>query len=200
MFNAAEYAQQLATLMPRGKLWDSLSSVGSFFSALLDGLSKEFARVDSRADQLRLEASPHTSTELLPDWEAFAGLPECGATQLTLQERRAAVVEKITYNGDTSIAGIQALASKLGYVIDIIEYKAFVCGLSPLGITPLNSVEFRFIWRVKVPEARVTTFKCGQSQLGVDPLLNIRRADDLECILKMIKPSHTKLFFDYKGV
>ncbi|MEJ1358357.1 MAG: putative phage tail protein [Candidatus Sedimenticola sp. (ex Thyasira tokunagai)] len=199
MFNAEHYSQQLRDLLPEGPLWDSLKRLSSRFNGLVQAHAEELARIDNRISNLPREANPATALELLPDWEEFAGLPGCAlSAPETVQERRAAAAEKITYDGDDSPAAIKALAATLGYDIEIIQYTPFITGISKTGDN-LNPLEFRFIWRVQVNGPRATPFRTGVSLTG-EKLLTIARAEDLECLLKEINPAHTKLFFEYQGV
>ena len=62
-----------------------------------------------------------------------------------------------------------------------------------------NPPNFRFVWTVSISGQRLTRFQFGVSSFGRDPFLDIRKAEDLECILQRLKPAHTQLFFNYGG-
>ncbi|WP_241085114.1 putative phage tail protein [Candidatus Vondammii sp. HM_W22] len=56
--------------------------------------------MNDRAESLLNEANPRATYELLAEWEAFANLPDtCTGSTLTLQERRAVLVQRLTATG-----------------------------------------------------------------------------------------------------
>jgi len=201
MAESKDYQAQLQALLPPGRLWDALREAGGLADDLVASLAEEFARVDERAIDLLHEADPRTTLDLLAEWEAFAGLPDsCTGSGLTLQERRDALVQRLTATGGQSVGYFQEVADRLGYPVEIEEYRPFICGISQCGVQSLNPDEMRFVWRVSLTDPRVTYFRCGESQVGTDPLLSIARAEDLECVLNRQKPAHTSLFVSYEGV
>lgn len=196
--NRAAYLTFLQSLLPPGQAWtrDRLSVM----SAVLDIFAGELARIDARTAELLNEADPRTTIEMLADWERVAGLPDlCTGIDETLQERRQAVVHKITGLGGQSIAYYQSIAESLGYAIEIDEFRPFICGISHCGDVLNGGHDVRYNWRVRVLEPRTIYFRTGGSTAG-EKLLTIRRAEDLECVLNRLKPAHTNLIFSYEGV
>lgn len=197
--SADDYAQALADLLPTGPAWER--DPEEALMQLIQGLSGVWALVDGRAaDLLFIETDPRYTRELLTDWERAFGLPDpCIPVVQTLPERRAALVAKITMVGAQSRAFFIGIAASLGYAITIKERVPFQFGLSSFGGSHgrLNPPGMRFVWSVAVTGKRLTRFSFGASSFGRDSLLEIRRAEDLECILRRLKPAHTLLFFDY---
>lgn len=193
------YRQQLQAVLLRGLAWPRDDEAN--LTKLLDGLAVEFARAHGRSIDLMIEADPRATRELLPEWEAFAGLPdECSAgLATTVQERRAALVAKLTSRGGQSVAYFLGIAQKLGYEISIREIRPFICGRSRTGRDYLGGpASNRHYWRVTVHGPRITPFKTGVSRCG-EKLGKITRAEDLECILQRLKPAHTVLVVAYQG-
>lgn len=195
----AYYRDQLQRIKPPGIAWPSDDEANQ--TALLEGLAAEFSRAHGRSIDLLIEGDPRSTRELIAEWEAFAGLPDaCSAgIATTLQERRAALVEKLTSRGGQSIAYYLSMALRLGYTIEIRETRPFICGRSRtgrdfLGGAPIN----RHYWKVKVIGPRITPFRTGVSRCG-DRLGKITRAEDLECRLHQLKPAHTGLTVAYEG-
>lgn len=187
-------------MLPPGRLWNALRQSGSLADELLAAQAEEFARVDGRAEDLLDEADPRATLELLPEWEAWAGLPDiCTGGMSTLQERREALVQKLTSGGGQSRAYFVSLAATLGYTITIDEFRPFICGKSRCGDQLNGGAEARFYWRVTVPNAKLIRFTCGVSRCG-DSLGKIDRAAPLECVLQRLKPAHTEIIFNYSGV
>lgn len=189
------YHQQLIALSPQGLAWNT--EPGSEYSDLLYVFAKALSDFNGDVDDIFLrELNPATATKLLPDWERLLGLPDgCSLPNPTLQERREAAYAKWVMKGGQSKAYFIGLAKSLGYDITIDNYKPFMCGISRCG-SPLNTVGFRFIWRVNVPGERAIYFRCGQSACG-EPLLKIISATQLECIFRKLQPSKSELFFSY---
>ena len=192
------YLAATQALLPLGRAWSR--RIDNTLTKLLTAFSEEFARVDGRAVDLRNEADPRSARELLPDWERVCGLPDVCSAGLatTVQERRAAVVAKLTAQGGASKAYFISLALQLGYVIEIDEFRPFVTGLARCGASLNGGHTVRHQWRVRVTGPRYTAFRTGTSQAG-DMLGKIARASDLECKLKRLKPAHTRLIVSYKG-
>jgi uncharacterized protein YmfQ (DUF2313 family) len=196
----AFYRQQLQQLKPRGMAWPTGPDANQ--TLLFDGLAVEYARVHGRGLDLLAETNPRTTLELLPEWERFAGLPdECSAlVATTIQERRLALETKLTSRGGQSKAYFQGVAEKLGYQVEIEQFRPFIFGISQFGVGAFNGDHTcRFYWRVRVLGPRVTWFRFGESEFGVDCFGKITRAEDLECVLRKKQPDQGELLFAYEG-
>lgn len=195
---AAAYRSQLQALLPHGDAWPRAANAS--LTKLLDAFAEELARIDSRALNAVDESDGRMALELLADWERVCGLPDsCSASvATTLQERRGAVVAKLTAQGGASRAYFIALAASMGYTIEIDEFRPFVTGLSRCGEILGGGHSVRHQWRVRIPVARYTAFRTGSSQCG-DLLGKLARATDLECKFKRLKPAHTHLIVSYEG-
>ena len=202
-YTASDYLQALLNYLPHGKLWDDLRVPGSGLYELLDACAQTFARFDNRCDDLRLELDPRYTIQLLNDWEAFAGLPDECAVGLatTLQTRHFDLVSKLTQPGGQTPAFYISLATAMGYTIQIINYKPFVCGFSQCGIDQLMDYghQVRDYWSIKIFGPRVTYFHCGESECGIDPITKIDLAEDLECRIRHIARAHKILNFIYEA-
>lgn len=195
---AAAYLAQLQALLPPGDAWPRQTN--TTLTRLLSAIADELARVDARGDQLFGEAIPAATLELLSDWERIAGLPDACSTELatTIAERRQDVVSVLTRQGGSSRAWFIAFAARLGYEVEIDEFRPFVAGLSCCGDQLLGGHSVRHTWRVRVIGARYTAFRTGASQCG-DLLGKITRAEDMECRMKRLKQAHTHLIVSYEG-
>lgn len=194
----ADYLAQLQALLPTGAAWSREPDAA--LTALLKALADEFARADLRTDQLIVEADPRSALELISDWERVTGLPDScsGTLATTLQERRDAVVSRLTAIGGASRAYFIAVADRLGYAVEIDEFRPFIAGINRCGDLLGGGHAVRHTWRVRVTGPRYTAFRAGVSQCG-DLLGEIDRADDLECMLQRLKPAHTRLIVSYSG-
>ncbi|PTT04323.1 YmfQ family protein [Pseudomonas sp. HMWF006] len=194
MPTAADYLEQLKALLPPGQAFPRES--GTTLHNLLDGMSVELARADSRAETLPEEANPATTIELLGDWERVVGLPDkcSGALEETLQGRRSALLAKLTSTGGQSPSYFIQLAATLGYTVTIEEFKPFRAGHSSAG-DPLTNGPWAFTWVVRAPAVSITYFRSGQSASG-EPLRTWGN-DTLECKINQLKPAHTIALFAY---
>lgn len=194
MPTAADYLEQLKTLLPPGQAFPRES--GTTLHSLLDGMSIELARVDSRGEALPLEANPSTTSEMLSDWERVAGLPDkcSGVLEETLQGRKNALLAKLSSTGGQSAAYFIELAGVLGYTVTIETYRPFRAGLSRAG-DALTNGDWVFTWLVRTPETSVISFRAGVSAAG--ERLRTWGNDTLECKINQLKPAHTIALFAY---
>lgn len=203
---AESFAHALMAKLPVGEIWPR--DRDSTLYRLVRGLAGLPARWAADVFAfLMVEAFPPTSLRLLPDWERVLGLPEpcLPVTDLTIAERQLHVREKLARRpGRQDRAYFIEIAARLGYQITIKEFRPFMCGVSRCGDATwgIGPHQMRFVWKVGVPSPRLTWFRCGfgSGRAGQDPHLRIRRAEDLECILRKLKPAHTHLVFDYSGI
>lgn len=187
-----QYKGQLQALLPQGAAWPR--EAGANLTALLVALADELARVDARCDILIEEADARTTAEMLADWERVAGLPgKCITTQQTTQERRAALVARLTNIGGQSRAYFIALAASLGYTVTITEFRPFQAG-SQAGDAITNGV-WIFAWQVNSALDTIRTFQAGQGAAG-DPLRSWGN-QLLECAIRKYAPAHTHVMFAY---
>ncbi|MFP3944945.1 MAG: YmfQ family protein [Alphaproteobacteria bacterium] len=196
---AEEYGQALKALLPPGAAWPRHE--GSNLAALMEALGEELARVDARGRVLLKEIDPRAASELIGEWESALGLPDpCTDPPETLAEQRTAAYRKYAVPGGQTIAYFLSIAGETGYTdVTIEEFRPFVCGLSECGVDSLDGDEsVRHSWRVTVPDASVSFARAGAARAG-DFLADIDQAEDLECVLRDLKPAHTNLIFNYEG-
>ncbi len=191
-----KYLGLLQNLLPAGIAWTREKD--SVLTALLEGLAVEPARVDDRALDLIDEADPRTTFELLTDWEQTCGLPdECTEAAETLQQRREAVVGKLTAIGGQTAEYFIEVAAQIGYLVTIDEFRPFRAGSSTAG-DPLTNGDWQFTWRVNAPEVTTWPFKVGQSTVG-EPLRKWGN-EKLECAINRLRPAHTHVIYAYGGI
>ena len=208
--SGSDYAHALLALLPTGQAWPR--DIGSALSRTVAGLCEYWGFVDGRAaDLLERETDPRYTLEMMSDWERAFGLPDkCLTEPLTMEDRRKALMTRITMLGGQSREFFIALAASIGYAITITEYRPWMVGIDRVGMTVdpytgaqpaarLGPPENRFYWTVHVGLARLTWFRVTAGETGVDPHLRIGVASDLECLLRRYKPAHTEIVFDYSA-
>lgn len=194
MRTTEQYREHLKALLPPGQAFSR--DTGTNLDALLEGMAAEMARLDGRGEQLTVEASPHTTLELLPDWERVAGLPDkcSGSLEATAQGRRNALISKLSASGGQSPSYFIEIAAALGYEIAIEEFRPFRAGLSAAG-DALTNGDWVHTWRVRGPATTVIPFRAGLSLAG-EPLATFGY-ESLECKINQLKPAHTNALFAY---
>ncbi|WP_332829487.1 putative phage tail protein [Escherichia coli] len=70
-------------------------------------------RVEYDASRLLWRCDRETTLQLLPEWEQYLALPECGIAATTTEARRRAVVEKYRRKGGLATWQIEAAAAAL---------------------------------------------------------------------------------------
>lgn len=193
-----EYAYLLRNLLPPGQAFRR--DPGTNLETFLRGLAIELSRVEARSDQLPIEVTPSTTTELLAEWEAVAGLPDkcSGRLEDTLQGRRNALMAKLSSVGGQSKAYFIEVAKQLGYDITITEFRPFRAGMSRAGDALTNTDDWVFAWRVNSRETTVISFRAGLSAAG-EPLRSWGNSA-LECKITQLSPAHTYVFFAYGAI
>lgn len=133
----ADYVQQLRQLLPAGPAFDL--ALQPDWAQIVAALAPELARVDGNGEALLLELNPATATVLLPDWEAYLGLPDVCTVpgSQTLEERRQAVLDKLTATGAPQLSYYRKLGSQLGIALEIEEFR-------PARVGPTNAGDFLY--------------------------------------------------------
>lgn len=149
---ARDYVADLEALLPTGGAWPR--GEDTVYHQLNAGLAAEFARIDQRAADLLEEMDPRTTTELLPDWERVAGLPDpCTAAPTTLEGRRAALTARLIsrggWSGGPSVPFLTVLIEALGYdtpVIRRFHRQPFTCESACNDSLNTDSAGWMFVW------------------------------------------------------
>lgn len=193
MSRLLDYVLQFKQLLPRGRLWESLKD-----DLVLDGYieaeCEEDVRIESRALNLINETNPLKTFELLPEWEAWAGLPEpCLAGESrTLEQRQVALHAKLTRKGGQSIPYFISLAADIGFEITITEFQ--IHNMDSSVDDPFYDENWIFYWQVNAP-AETITYKSVMSD--VDSALASWGNELLECVITRYRPAHTNVIFAY---
>jgi uncharacterized protein YmfQ (DUF2313 family) len=175
---SVDYLAAAKALLPRGRAL--AAAVGSVQEAVLSAIADLCAAL--HADAIRLidvECDPHTTDEMLADFETAWGLPDpCLPDPETVEKRRLLLVARIGDKGGLNKQRYIDLAATLGLTVTVDE------------IAP-------FIWRMNVPEAvTVTTATC------TDPSdVQLRSWGDpaLECAVLMRNRASCRVLFAYQG-
>lgn len=191
MSNAVSaWTDVLQQLMPRGRAWSREST--SDLHKLVDSISPRYQRAENNSQKLLNEMRPEVTQQLLPEWEAYLGLPECGVTDQIFELRRAAVVEKDHRKGGLQTWQIEQLAAALGFTVKIYEQWPHSV-LRGVGY-PLYPASTQFVLRVDVhgiPEERFTVLDNVLTPLrGNAPLV-------FECVLNRLKLAGFYYDFNY---
>jgi uncharacterized protein YmfQ (DUF2313 family) len=189
----AAYARQLRALFVPGLAF--ADEAQSNLSKTFDAMAEELVRIDARAEQLLAEWDPRTAFELLDDWERALGLPDdCVVGAQTLEERRAAVLNKLTMIGGQTKAFYVAIAAKLGVTVTCTDFTEFLAGHSSAG-DPVSNGDWVHTLEIGGPPVSVQLFRAGRSTAG-DRLATWGN-DRLECALRDQKPGHAIIVFTY---
>lgn len=210
-----QYGALLQNLLPWGIAWPRHPT--KKLSKLLLALAHELACVHARALDLIREGDPRTTSEMLPDWEEAFGLPsQCTGPLGTDDERRTAVLTRLTEVGGQSPEYFVELAASLGFDVEVVEFNPFQVGRSQVGDALTNgqapfqvghstvgqaltnNVDWLFTWAIVSADITTRDFVVGQGTAG-DPLRTWGNGL-LECVLGNAAPAHTLLLFLYRKV
>lgn len=190
--DAFDYLWQFQRLLPRGRVWQR--GWGSVQAADLLTLMPTWARLHTRAGEVISETFPcSVAAEMLPEWEATLGLPDCEPLG-TIQQRQAAVCAKFSMRGGQSINYFIALAAANGFTIEITQFSAFRVDLNSAEDL-LNDAAWDYAWMVVAPQETITYFSADLSH-AEEPLEYWSNAE-LECLINEYAPAHTVVMFQY---
>ncbi len=190
--SAVDYLWQFQRLLPRGRIWHR--GWGTLQAQDFLTLMPTWARLHQRAGDVVVETFPCTvAAEMLPEWEATLGLPDCEALG-TIQQRQAAVCAKFAMRGGQSIDYFIALAAAHGYTIQITQSSAFRVECNSVE-DPLNDAAWDFAFIVTAPSQAITYFSADLSH--AEEPLEWWSNDELECLIRMYAPAHTIPMFQY---
>jgi uncharacterized protein YmfQ (DUF2313 family) len=195
-FTLADFLRYIQGLLPRGAAWprDDGTVLAEVMQAIADGT---FDHHRSTIYLSEVEADPHSTLELLPDFEFDYGLPDpCTPLNASLEQRRGALLSKMRAKGGQSAAYFIAVAEQLGYTITISRFLPFRVGQGRVG-DPLCGQDWIFAWRVHAPATSITPFRVGLSAVS-EPLRSWGNAE-LECVIRRIAPAETIVQFAYGG-
>jgi uncharacterized protein YmfQ (DUF2313 family) len=190
---AIDYLWQFQRLLPRGRVWHR--GWGTLQAADLLTLMPTWARLHTRAGEVIAETFPCTvAAEMLPEWEATLGLPDCEALG-TVQQRQAAVCAKFAMRGGQTMGYFIKLAAAHGYEIDIETYSAFRVDINTAD-QPLYDSAWDYAWKVTSAEETYVYFRADESHAD-EPLVAWGN-QQLECLISKYAPAHTIPIFEYQ--
>lgn len=190
----SDYVTLLQNALPVGLAWARAAT--SFVTQLLSGIALEFARIDARALDMIRESDPRETTELIDEWEAFAGLPDpCVTTEQTLEQRRVAVCSKLLMQGGQSIPYFLSIAQNLGYEGATIDDQFEMMDCNSDCDAELHSADDIFFWQLNLPsDGAFYEMDCNSP---CDESLASWGDEAIECRINRYKPAHTNVAFAY---
>lgn len=186
-----QWGDALLQQMPRGRAWPR--DPDADLPKYVMGFAKRLAQLELSADQLLLEMRPETTVQLLPEWEEYLDLPECGTVNQPFEMRRAAVVEKYHRKGGLQTWMVEQIAAALGFNVKVSEqWPHHVLRDVNFPIYPASA---RFILRVDVLGIQEDRFTVLDNVLT--PLRG-NAALILECVLNRLKIAGFYYDFTYE--
>jgi uncharacterized protein YmfQ (DUF2313 family) len=199
VYSVLDYFWQFQRLLPRGWVWHR--GWGTLQAQHLLTLMPTWARLHQRANEVQAETFPCTvAAEMLPEWEATLGLPDCGPLG-TVQERAAAVCAKFAMRGGQSIPYYLELLAAHGYdditIDESGQGQPFRVDVNHVGDALYGGGSI-FSWSITAPSTPIVFFAVGRSTVG-EPLASWGD-DQLYCLINKYKPAHTVVSVRYANV
>lgn len=181
------HAELLKRLLPPG----AYATGAAVISAELAAEGNALDAVSRSADSLPDEADPHTTRAMLTDWERVLGLLP---SDLSQEQRRAAVAAKYYSRGSLSRAAFIALADKLGFAnATITEYQRANCNGNCNDA--LYSEADLFVWTLNV--SAFGGYFSANCNSNCNSALGSWGYSTLENAIRKNKPAHTTAMFNY---
>ncbi len=189
---AAQYQEQLRSLLPAGPAWDP-ELVPEIQQVLL-GIAQELARVDARAVDLLNEVDPVTVSELVPDWERVMNLPDpCLGPKPLFDDRRLAVRRRLLAVGDQSIGYFLDIARSQGYPNATITEQQ--TPRARFGQARFGTWTAQFMWTLNTGGRLLLGRRFGASYWG--ERFGANPGSALECLIHRTAPAHTLVHINY---
>jgi len=191
--NGEDYGTAFLSLLPQGQAWPKYP--GTTLDLACRGIAEYWGFVDGRAaDLLEIESDPRKTTEMLLDWERNWELPDPCETYPpdNEPERRAELVFKMTLLGAQDRNFFKWLAERQGQIVTIREYAPYMCGISRVGDTRMESLTddpANFRWQI------------GREELRFYWLVDLENVlTGVECMFERYGPAHGEVVFTYRSV
>jgi uncharacterized protein YmfQ (DUF2313 family) len=191
---AEDYLGQFQRLLPRGRVWHR--GWGWMQDADLLALMPTWARLQGRLNDLIAEIFPCSTVELIPEWEATLGLPDCTGPLPTIQQRTAAICGKFVARGGSTIEYFIHLAASLGYQIEIETYKPFYASQGYAGY-PCYDDQWAYAWRVTVLGSTMIVWFRASESTAQEPLATWI-SGLLQCTIEKYKPANTVIIWAFE--
>lgn len=165
-------------------------------SAELGAVGHQLDIAMATADQLSAEMFPDTVSQTLLDWERVYGLPDpCVTITQTLEQRKAALVSKVSAHGGQSRAYFIGVAEAMSYTgATIDEFAPMTCNDDCNAV--LNSEADRFYWQLNLPAATGGLFVMDCDS-DCNSALQSWGDEAIECRINKFKPAHSGVIFAY---
>ena len=192
-----KYLRLLQSLLPGGKAWNKYDD--SSLTEFLYGEAEEFARVDTRVDDLGTERDTRTTDELLTDHEIDFGIPnDCFNLNTTNRLRRQAIYSQLLTTGRQDKQYFIDIAAALGYTVTITEYVPCLCGLAYAG-DPCGGYRVLSYWKVSIQYPDVAAGPYAKAfNIAFDSIYSAD-IEALYCIIRSLRPAHSTVIFDFIG-
>ena len=175
-FSEKQYFSAGRKLLPRGPIWK-----GRILNQVINGMAKDAVKTDNDIEILAKNMLPSTCEELLSDYEKMYGLPDdCTIGEQSLIERKEALLSKTRKKEVPTVAWLKSYAKSMGYYIDIITHKHFICGISKCGDRLGGAI--------------------GSIRIEVLNSNHSYNKSEFECRLNKILPADVDIFYSYKEV
>lgn len=162
----------------------------------LVAFAKVLDQAEASADALIDEADPRTTVAMLADWERVYDLPDrCVTTELSWDQRRAALVSLATMAGEQSRQFFLDHAAQLGFPgASITEIAPASCADNCEAI--VYSEDDRSVWRIALPASGgVFVANCNSA---CDSQLSSWGNAAVECRINRFKPADTAVLIAYQ--
>lgn len=162
-------------------------------------LLADWERVYGLSLETSLVLTPYLDANFVLDSSVLVSLADASTftvttvpSPLSFQERRTALVAKVTLQGGQTPAFFIALAAALGYAITITEWRPYSTELdTEYGVT---DEPWQFVWQVN---AALSTLRESTSEDDTEMATAIWGNDLLESMITRYKPAHTHVLFSY---
>lgn len=190
LLGEADFRAALQALLPRGAAWPRHED--AVLTRFLGALAARHGALHARVGDLsERESFPPLTAELIGDWERALGLPdECSAELTLLEQRRAAVVARLTARLVPTPATIEAVSLAFGVRVSVVEFGFYNCEMD--CEQPVTDEAWAHAFQVWGSGRVVTDATCEDD---CEQPLRAWSTLPHECAVRRLAPAHTVPLF-----
>lgn len=185
----------LAQYLRNDELHEAKNKQDSNLRKILTGLAYEFLRERDLIDKVQKEFDPNNTTDFINEWEKSVGIPDgCLTKSGSLEERRKNILLKLVGSNVSTKEQFEKIAEILGFTITVEAGGDSSHCVFPMTFPIIftdSTLPFWIIININLTYSQDTfTFTFPITFTENKYLI-------LECFLEKLKPSNTRLIFNY---
>ena len=183
-----EHTNAVAAYLPGDRTFEAKNIENSNLRKLIRGLSVELVRAEDAMVTFEEQYFPDGTEQYVPEWERVVAIPDgCFSGTGTIEERRAAVLTKLTSLGIQTAQDFIDLAAVFGKAVNVVPLRDLAYPPYDVPFYPTDFPEVRYVFIV---EGENLVSNVPPYDVPFDLIVG---EDTLACLFKKLKPANTEI-------